>query len=504
MEGIYLAAFLEDLKARLPARVEAWAFPEPGMAVLVLEGLAEDLAIVYRPGEARLEWRRPRPAESAGRGVSGALTQALARRARGVLERAEQVRLDRVAMLAFSGARGFVDEPPCSLVLEATGHRASLLVLDQGGKILQASAPGKRQLRGNPYRPPAVQPKLDPRYAERGLIDQALRKWRAGSAGTVAEALIAVLDGVGAVAADRICGQAGLEPQASLASLSDGELAGVAMTAKLVAANPGPWPLLAPPPARVEPLEKLRYRALAESDRRLRTARARLGDSLRAIERAAGAEELKAQADRLILEVADRGSPAAAEAQALYQRYKRRRAQAEQALAGLAERQAAVAAAAELVDRLRSAPAAEVSEIASPLIQAAERRTKQRLGRVFEAAGFEVLVGRGGAENERLTFEVASPRDLWLHALGHAGSHVIVRSGGKSVPREVVLVAASLAAYYSKARGHTKAEVQVARVSEVRRVKGGGAGRVKVLRAETVTVRPSLPDPDRAHLNQES
>jgi len=499
-----LAAILEDLRARLPARVEAWAFPEPGTAVLVLEGVGDDLAIVYRPGEARLEWRRPRPAGSAGRARSGALTQALARQARGVLERAEQVRLDRVAMLTFSGARGFVDEPPCSLVLEATGHRASLLVLDQTGKILQASAPGKRQRRGAPYRPPAAQAKLDPRYAERGLIDQALREWGADLAGTVAEALIAVLDGVGPVGAERISGQAELDPQASLASLSAGEVTRLAMTAKLVAANPGPWTLPAPPPGRVQPLEKVRHRALTEADRRLRTARARLGDSLRAIERVAAAEELKARADRLMLEVADRGRAAVAEAQALYQRYKRRRAQADQALAGLPERQAAVAAAAELVDRLRSAPAAEVGEIASPLIQAAERRTKKRLGRAFEVGGFEVLVGRGGAENERLTFEVASSRDLWLHAQGQAGSHVIVRSGGKSLPREVILVAASVAAYYSKARGHGKTEVQVARVSDVRRVKGGGAGRVRVLRAETVTVRPSLPDPDSARVNQKS
>src|SRR5690606_221290 len=34
--------------------------------------------------------------------------------------------------------------------------------------------------------------------------------------------------------------------------------------------------------------------------------------------------------------------------------------------------------------------------------------------------GWEVLVGRSARENDELTFRIARPRDLWLHASGHA------------------------------------------------------------------------------------
>jgi predicted ribosome quality control (RQC) complex YloA/Tae2 family protein len=48
---------------------------------------------------------------------------------------------------------------------------------------------------------------------------------------------------------------------------------------------------------------------------------------------------------------------------------------------------------------------------------------------------------------------VAEPLDLWLHASGAPGSHIVVRNldGGK-VPRPVVKRAAELAALHSKAR----------------------------------------------------
>ena len=42
--------------------------------------------------------------------------------------------------------------------------------------------------------------------------------------------------------------------------------------------------------------------------------------------------------------------------------------------------------------------------------------------------GYEVLSGRGRAINDHLTFRVARPYDLWLHAADYPGSHVVVRT----------------------------------------------------------------------------
>ena len=88
--------------------------------------------------------------------------------------------------------------------------------------------------------------------------------------------------------------------------------------------------------------------------------------------------------------------------------------------------------------------------------------SKGRGYRQVEFEGFEILVGKGDAENDRLTFGVAEPRDIWLHVAGPAGSHVIVRNPLEldELPRPVLERAAQLAAWHSKARG-AKGKVEV-------------------------------------------
>ncbi len=42
--------------------------------------------------------------------------------------------------------------------------------------------------------------------------------------------------------------------------------------------------------------------------------------------------------------------------------------------------------------------------------------------------GWEILVGKSAAGNDHLTMKIARPDDLWLHAEGMPGSHVLVRN----------------------------------------------------------------------------
>ena len=118
--------------------------------------------------------------------------------------------------------------------------------------------------------------------------------------------------------------------------------------------------------------------------------------------------------------------------------------------------------------------------------------------RTYERDGFEILVGKGARDNDELTFRVAQPRDLWLHASGYAGSHVIVRAPeGADVPREVVECAAQLAAYHSKARdARGKIDVHLCRAADVRKPRGVKPGTVELKRWESVRVYVRNPFPD--------
>lgn len=113
--------------------------------------------------------------------------------------------------------------------------------------------------------------------------------------------------------------------------------------------------------------------------------------------------------------------------------------------------------------------------------------------RTVELDGFEILVGKGARENDELTLRIARPRDLWLHAAGYAGSHVVVKlpEGVDDAPRAVIERAAELAAWHSKAReARGKVVVHLCRAEDVRKRRGAPAGQVEIRRFEIVRVYP--------------
>jgi predicted ribosome quality control (RQC) complex YloA/Tae2 family protein len=122
-------------------------------------------------------------------------------------------------------------------------------------------------------------------------------------------------------------------------------------------------------------------------------------------------------------------------------------------------------------------------------------------GRGFRAAlveGFEVLVGKGDADNDRLTFRVGEPHDFWLHVAGFAGSHVIVRNPDhlEELPRTVEERAAELAAWHSKARNaRGKVEVHLCKVADVSKPRGFAPGEVRLRAWRSVKVYSREPPP---------
>jgi|HubBroStandDraft_2_1064218.scaffolds.fasta_scaffold26557_1 predicted ribosome quality control (RQC) complex YloA/Tae2 family protein len=132
-----------------------------------------------------------------------------------------------------------------------------------------------------------------------------------------------------------------------------------------------------------------------------------------------------------------------------------------------------------------------------PIARAAgapRRRAKQAPAPPFRhftsADGLPILVGRGAAHNDELTLHVARPRDLWLHAKGHAGAHVVVRlAKGRTCTSQALVDAAHLAAHFSDARDESVVEVQYVQRRYVRKPRGSAPGAVVVDREKVIALR---------------
>jgi predicted ribosome quality control (RQC) complex YloA/Tae2 family protein len=108
--------------------------------------------------------------------------------------------------------------------------------------------------------------------------------------------------------------------------------------------------------------------------------------------------------------------------------------------------------------------------------------------------GFVALVGTSARGNEHVTFDLGGQEDVWLHARQRPGSHVLVRSGGQSVPGRVLSRAAELAAFYSQGRTDSRVAVDWTLRKFVRRIRGGPPGLVSYINEQTLDVPPLGPE----------
>jgi predicted ribosome quality control (RQC) complex YloA/Tae2 family protein len=111
--------------------------------------------------------------------------------------------------------------------------------------------------------------------------------------------------------------------------------------------------------------------------------------------------------------------------------------------------------------------------------------------RYISSDGFEILVGRAAQDNDHLTFKIAKPNDLWLHAADYGGSHVVVRNATrKDVPHRTIIEAAQLAAQFSQARKDPKVDVHYTQRKFVSKSKGAAPGLVRLTRFKNILVEP--------------
>jgi predicted ribosome quality control (RQC) complex YloA/Tae2 family protein len=127
--------------------------------------------------------------------------------------------------------------------------------------------------------------------------------------------------------------------------------------------------------------------------------------------------------------------------------------------------------------------------------EAKEPGSAERFRRFELAGGHEAFAGKNASNNDELTVRFARPNDYWFHARGSSGSHVVLRWNDPKTkpPRDVLRAAASIAAYYSGARGAKMVPVAYTLKKYVRKPRGAAPGSVVMEREEVVMVEPRLP-----------
>ncbi|MCR5175602.1 MAG: NFACT family protein [Anaerovibrio sp.] len=146
-----------------------------------------------------------------------------------------------------------------------------------------------------------------------------------------------------------------------------------------------------------------------------------------------------------------------------------------------------------------SSTIAEISDIKSELIAGGilhesmrkHAAVKQSQPFKFTAPdGTQILVGKNNYQNDRLTFKISNPDDMWLHTQEIPGSHVIIRCQGEEPSENTLLTAACLAVHFSQAAGSSKVPVDYTRCKFIKKPSGAKPGFVVFTRHNTLYVTP--------------
>lgn len=103
---------------------------------------------------------------------------------------------------------------------------------------------------------------------------------------------------------------------------------------------------------------------------------------------------------------------------------------------------------------------------------------------------FVFLVGRNNIENDYLTLKYAKKTDLWFHTKDIHGSHGILVLSGKTPAEDVLIKAAEITAYHSKAKLSSNVPVDICEVKFVKKPNGAKPGMVVYTNNSTLYVKP--------------
>lgn len=118
--------------------------------------------------------------------------------------------------------------------------------------------------------------------------------------------------------------------------------------------------------------------------------------------------------------------------------------------------------------------------------------------------GFLILVGKNNRQNDELTLKTSKASDIWLHVKDIAGSHVIVKTEGKTPSERTIAEAARLAAYHSKAKNGSGVPVDYTAVKFVKKPAGARPGMVIFTENRTLYVTPNEDEKDKLSITEDN
>jgi predicted ribosome quality control (RQC) complex YloA/Tae2 family protein len=391
---------------------------------------------------------------------------------------------DRIVRFKLTGTNELGQAKTRTLVAQLTGRSANLFLLDEADLLVQLARASTHEQIGSKYQRPPEPPEKEPRSpTSADALNEVIRSGKFESASAAADHYFTAL-----------LTQRGFDSRVSAAR--------VALRKKI---------------SRQEKLltelqNDLATHADAEQHKRIGDLLlANIGTAKRKGDRVTLIDYFAPDTPNIQIEI-DEQSTLPQEASRRFERYSRSKRAVNQinarietartALAALESQQReleeVIAARDEAaLNQLSSSPAGRSEPPASAGGSKRGSRRKQDIKvpgtrRYISSDGFEILVGRAAHDNDHLTFKVARPNDLWLHAADYGGSHVVVRNNTrKDLPHRTIIEAAQLAAWFSQAKQDPKVDVHYTQRKFVSKPKGAKPGLVRMTRFKNITVEPN-------------
>ncbi|MET3575237.1 putative ribosome quality control (RQC) complex YloA/Tae2 family protein [Bhargavaea ullalensis] len=151
-----------------------------------------------------------------------------------------------------------------------------------------------------------------------------------------------------------------------------------------------------------------------------------------------------------------------------------------------------------LLQQVIQASASDIDEIRDELAELGYMKARKSKKKKKDAkpapesfvssSGIPISVGKNNKQNDHLTFKTAGRSDTWLHTKDIPGSHVVIHS--KDPDEQTIQEAASLAAWFSKARESSSVPVDYTEIRHVKKPNGAKPGFVIYFEQKTIFADP--------------